>query len=52
MADQFILPQKQINDHITEYSKIIVSRRGKFSNSTSKEFLGYKYYTEKATNLL
>jgi hypothetical protein len=46
-ADQFILPQKKINDHITEYSKIIVSRRGKFSTSSSKEFLGYKYYTEK-----
>ncbi len=46
-ADQFILPQKQINDHITEYSKIIVSRRGKFSTRSSKEFLGYKYYTQK-----
>ena len=47
VADQFILPQKQINDYITEYSKIIVSRRGKFSTSSSKVFLGYKYYTQK-----
>jgi len=46
-TDQFILPQKQINDQITEYSKIIVSRRGKFSTTSSKEFLGYKYYTQK-----
>jgi len=46
-ADQFIFPQKQINDYITEYSKIIVSRRGKFSTTSSKEFLGYKYYTQK-----
>jgi hypothetical protein len=45
-ADQFILPQKQIKDYITEYSKIILSRRGKFSTSSSKEFLGYKYYTQ------
>ncbi|PXY42285.1 hypothetical protein DMB65_03390 [Flavobacterium cheongpyeongense] len=45
--DQFLIPQKQINDQITEYSKIIISRRGKFSTSNSKEFLGYKYYTKK-----
>jgi hypothetical protein len=46
-ADQFIFPQKQISDKITEYSKIIISNRNKFSSNSSKEFLGYKYYTEK-----
>ncbi|GEL12015.1 hypothetical protein FGL01_27540 [Flavobacterium glycines] len=46
-VDLFILPQKQINDQITEYSEIIVSHRGKFSTHTSKELLGYKYYTQK-----
>ena len=45
-VDIFILPQKQINDNITEYSKIEVSRRSKFGNS-KKEFLGYKYFTKK-----
>ena len=45
-VDQFILPQKEINDSITEYSKIEVSRRSKFGKS-KKEFLGYNYYTTK-----
>ena len=46
-VDQFLLPQKQIKDIITEYSKIEVRRRSKFGSGTSKEFLAYKYYTKK-----
>ena len=46
-VDQFILPQKQISDNITEYSKIEVSRRSRFGKSRTKEFLGFKFYTEK-----
>lgn len=46
-VDQFLLPQKQIKDTITKYSKIELRRRSKFGTGTSKEFLGYKYYTKK-----
>ena len=47
LADQYIVPQKQINDHITEYKKILVSRRGKFSTRSSHELIGYRYRTMK-----
>jgi hypothetical protein len=47
LADQFIVPQKQINDYITEYEKIVVNRRGKFSTRSSQELIGYRYYTHK-----
>lgn len=46
IIDQFILPQKKINDYITAYQKLEVSRRNGYGMS-SKEFLGYKYYTGK-----
>lgn len=45
-VDQFILPQKKIKDSIAASSKIEISRRSRFGGK-SKEFLGYKYYTQK-----
>jgi len=47
VADQFILPQKQISDRIKEYKQLVVSRRGKFSTSSSKELIGFRYRTHK-----
>ncbi|MBC5841577.1 hypothetical protein H8R23_09170 [Flavobacterium sp. F-380] len=47
VADQFILPQKQINDRIKEYKKIVVNKRGKFSTRSSQELIGYRYHTHK-----
>ncbi|WP_338375529.1 hypothetical protein [uncultured Flavobacterium sp.] len=46
LVDQFILPQEKINDYITAYSKLEVSRNNSYGK-TSKEFIGYKYYTQK-----
>ncbi|MBC5837709.1 hypothetical protein [Flavobacterium muglaense] len=47
LADQFMLPQKEISDAITAYSTIIVTRNSHYGTNSSKELLGYKYYTKK-----
>lgn len=44
-VDQWILPQKQINDKIVAYSQIVI-RNGNEYNS-SKEFVGNKFFTKK-----
>lgn len=47
IVDQLILPQKKIDDKIIAYSQIVISRRNKFSISSSKELIGNKFFTEK-----
>lgn len=47
IIDQLVLPQKKINDKIIAYSQIVITRRNKYSTSSSKEFVGNKFFTEK-----
>lgn len=47
LIDQLVLPQNKINDTIISYSEIFISRRGKYSTRSSKEFVGNKFFTEK-----
>lgn len=47
IIDQLVLPQNKINDTIISYSQIFISKRGKYSTSSSKEFVGNKFFTKK-----
>jgi len=52
VIDQLILPQKQIKDKIVGYHQVVMSRRNKYSNSSTKELIGNKYFTEKGYKFL
>lgn len=46
--DQWLLPQNTINDELVAYSRIYISKgSSQYSNKSSKEFVGYKFYTQK-----
>jgi hypothetical protein len=50
LVDQWILPQKEMNDEIIAYSKIFMSTgHNKYSTQSEsrREFVGNKFYTEK-----
>lgn len=47
IIDQLVLPQNKINDTIISYSQFFISKRGKYSTSSSKEFVGNKFFTQK-----
>lgn len=47
-VDQWILPQKEIDDKIVAYSDISMTySRDRLTKETRKEFVGSKFYTEK-----
>jgi len=47
VVDHFILPQKKIDDKIIASSQIVIRTRHRYSTSSSKELLAYKFFTEK-----
>lgn len=52
VIDQLVLPQKQINDKIVYYHQVVMSRRNKYSDNSTKELIGNKYFTEKGYEFL
>ena len=47
LIDQLVVPQKITNDEIIAYGRIEISRKGKYSTTSSKHFVGYKFLTKK-----
>lgn len=47
LIDQLVVPQKITNDEIIAYGRMEVRRQSKYSSSSYKSFVGYKFLTKK-----